>query len=448
MDGSLNLDRIVANLLPKSPNCEHNVFRNQSLSDGHTMRRRIGKLLKALPSPAHPLDMGRKETILAVARIYLFSGTLLTIFMLPQAAPVLTAPAYLLMFGYLAYSIGVYLWLRNTGRASRHFRMTTHIVDVLWLGAIGAFTQGPSSPFFVFVTFILLAAAFRWGFRETAGTGLVLIVLFLLEGLAFASTPPAQGELDLNRLIMRGVFLGLITMLSGYLGDAQRRLSEEMSRNAGAMERARVARDLHDGVIQSLIGIEMQLEAERQRDPARSVDFEHIQQQIRYEILNLRELMNQLRPLELSPGEMPNYLADLVDKFGRDTGIHARFVHDQQDVPFSSETCTELARIVQEALANVRKHSGAQNVIVRLAALEDGWDLTVLDDGRGFDFEGRLSQAQLDEQWKGPIVIKERVRLIGGELTLESGPARGSTLRITIPRNGRRQHRSYSYSDR
>jgi signal transduction histidine kinase len=408
----------------------------------------IGRFFKALPLSMHPFDLGSRETILAAARIYLTVGTLLTVFLFPAAAPQLSPAAYILVFGYLAYCVSVYLWLRISGRVGKHFALTAHLVDVLWLAAITGLTQGPSSPFFIFVTFILLAAAFRWGFKETAGTGLFFVFMFSVQGLAFASSPPVQGELDLNRLITRGIFLGLITILLGYLGDAQKRLSEEMSLNAGAMERARVARDLHDGVIQALVGIEMEIEAERQQDPARSKNLAHIQQLIRREILNLRELMNQLRPLSLDPGEMTNYLADLVDKFGRDTGIHARFVHDKQTVPFSPATCTELARIVQEALANIRKHSGAQNVIVRLSAIEDGWNLSVLDDGKGFDFDGRLSQTQLDEQWKGPLVIKERVRLIGGELTVESGPARGSSLEITIPREQRGRNRSYSYSDR
>jgi signal transduction histidine kinase len=55
------------------------------------------------------------------------------------------------------------------------------------------------------------------------------------------------------------------------------------------------------------------------------------------------------------------------------------------------------------------------------------------DDGRGFPFGGRLSQAELESLGKGPLVIKERVRLIEGELTIESTPGQGSRLEITVP---------------
>jgi len=56
------------------------------------------------------------------------------------------------------------------------------------------------------------------------------------------------------------------------------------------------------------------------------------------------------------------------------------------------------------------------------------------DDGRGFGFSGRLSQAQLDQSRRGPVVIKERVQAMGGELEVESDPGRGSRLAITVPR--------------
>jgi signal transduction histidine kinase len=59
--------------------------------------------------------------------------------------------------------------------------------------------------------------------------------------------------------------------------------------------------------------------------------------------------------------------------------------------------------------------------------------MEIEDDGRGFPFSGRLSQSQLDNLGKGPLVIKERVRLIEGELTIESNPGHGSRLEITVP---------------
>ena len=85
-------------------------------------------------------------------------------------------------------------------------------------------------------------------------------------------------------------------------------------------------------------------------------------------------------------------------------------------------------------LVNVSKHSGAKNVLIRLALDEGAWILTIDDDGRGFEFCGRFSHSELEEARRGPIIIKERVRAIGGELSIDTRPGRGARLEIKIPR--------------
>ena len=90
--------------------------------------------------------------------------------------------------------------------------------------------------------------------------------------------------------------------------------------------------------------------------------------------------------------------------------------------------------MVQEALANVRKHSDATRVLVRLTPCRDAWQLAIDDNGRGFDFEGTLDHEALDAQRRGPVIIKERVRSIGGHLTIHSQPGFGARLNISIPR--------------
>ena len=72
-------------------------------------------------------------------------------------------------------------------------------------------------------------------------------------------------------------------------------------------------------------------------------------------------------------------------------------------------------------------------MFVRLTAVNGDCRLSIDDDGCGFPFAGRFSQADLDATRKGPLVIKERVRLLGGELTIESDPGRGARLEIAVP---------------
>lgn len=214
-------------------------------------------------------------------------------------------------------------------------------------------------------------------------------------------------------------------------------LQNRLQEKAGALERARVARELHDGVIQSLIGVEMQLEVLRTQKPLRFTpagdELMRLQHLVREEVLNLRDLMQQMRPAEFDPEELLDHFADMVQRFGRDTGIRARFVTHLKAVSLERHVCFELVRIVQEGLANIRKHSAATHVVVKLDISNNAWRLEIGDDGRGFPFEGRLTQMELDARGVGPAIIKERVQAIGGQLTIDSTPGRGSRLEVLVP---------------
>jgi signal transduction histidine kinase len=206
----------------------------------------------------------------------------------------------------------------------------------------------------------------------------------------------------------------------------------------GAFERARVARELHDGAIQSLLAAEMEIEVlSRQAGrnfPERVKQLTHVQELIHREVLNLRDLMEKIKPIELSPKDLLDFLADWVEKFERETGITATFLSDAREARLPPRVCHEIIRIVQEALFNVRKHSGAKAVQVRFTSPDDQWKLEIADDGQGFDFCGRLGLAELEAGRNGPRVIQERVRLIGGELAIVSQPGQGTRLEITLPR--------------
>jgi signal transduction histidine kinase len=208
---------------------------------------------------------------------------------------------------------------------------------------------------------------------------------------------------------------------------------------AGAVERARVARELHDTVIQSLISIEMQIDVLRRRgtdDSQLPSELQRVQGLLRQEVLNLRELMQTMRPPDVGPHQLLDFIAQLVERFSRDTGVATRFVSELQEVTLPAATCRELARVVQEALVNVRKHSGAQSAMVHFGSQSGAWKLVIDDDGKGFPFTGRFSLTELDDLRRGPTVIKERVRAVGGDMVLESSPGHGSRLEITIPQKG------------
>jgi signal transduction histidine kinase len=231
----------------------------------------------------------------------------------------------------------------------------------------------------------------------------------------------------------------------GFLQDLVRQITpavynlyllRRLRSRAGAAERARLMRELHDGAVQSLIGVEMQVDVLRRHAPeteSMTNELGRIQGLLREEVLKLRELMQEVKSTEVDARRLPGYLRDTVQRFQRETGISAQFVMDGDEIVLPSAVCRELARIAQEALVNVRKHSGARQVTVQLLQEDGGWQLVVEDDGAGFPFSGRLSQADLESSGKAPAIIRERVRLIQADLTIESKPGKGSRIEVFVP---------------
>jgi signal transduction histidine kinase len=217
-------------------------------------------------------------------------------------------------------------------------------------------------------------------------------------------------------------------------------LLHRLRRRAGAAERARFARELHDGAVQSLIAVEMQVDVlRRQAETTPAVvggELGRIQGLLREEVLKLRELMQQMKSIDVDARRFLSLVTDAVERFERETGISARFVTDVTKLEMPDKVCRELLRIVQEGLVNVRKHSKARHALVRLSSSPSQWSLTLEDDGKGFPFSGRLTQNEMEQMGKGPTIIKERVHLIAGALTVESNPGIGTRLEIKVPRAG------------
>lgn len=237
-------------------------------------------------------------------------------------------------------------------------------------------------------------------------------------------------ELEPKRLFMRSVYLLVMGCLLGYLAERLKQLRAEV-------ERANLARELHDGALQTLFAVEMQLGVLRRQMASQAVtvvqeELGRIQDLLLEEGRKLRELMQQMKPPDVDAKNLRAHLMEVVERFQRETGITARFVCESAVVALRPRVCNAVARIVQEGLVNVWKHSGASHVLVQVDRRNGDWQLTIDDDGRGFPFSGCFSQADLEADGRGPLVIKECVRLIDAQLRLDSIPGRGSRLEITI----------------
>ena len=544
--------------------------------------RVLGKRYQLTASSSADADAHRVELVLGRARTFLSACSLIAIYIDPTSPAQFSALAFGLVLAYLVGSvINVVLLEVGRVRVSNQLQVITHGIDLIWALAITLISTGPSSPFFVYFIFVLLAAAYRWGLRGTVITTVIGIAALAAEALTLYARDTV-GEFETNRLIVRVGYLAMVGALAGYLSEhdkvqraqtltaanlleraqSQRTLratmnavlrelaqafsarqvllavEENATGNAylwvlsassanvdrleipvtakaeyfsiadkpgflraydfasvvavpvnfmdqwvgrlflldpgfdpadkrvldfltatfaevapaihnvylyrrlrsriGAMERSRLAHELHDGVIQSLVAAEMQLDVLRRQssgDSLRQQDLGRIQDIVRVEVEKLRKLMNQLRPADMDPRELPGFLAELVERFRSETGIATRFFCDELDFPLRTTVAREIAQITQEALVNVRKHAAAKNVLVQFGSEAGTWKLIIHDDGQGFGFSGILSGSDIEKGWQAPLIIRERVRRAGGRLSIESGPNFGSRLEITIPKN-------------
>jgi signal transduction histidine kinase len=217
----------------------------------------------------------------------------------------------------------------------------------------------------------------------------------------------------------------------------ERYMVSRLKRRAETTIKGHLARELHDGVIQSLSSINMQLDelvrnagdifANGENPLAR------IQRSVQEELASLRDLTQQLRALELDSSQFLGFLKGLTTKFQYEHGIEAQFISEIEEVRLPPRVCAELARIAQEALVNVRKHSKAKEVVVRFSRRDASAVLDIIDNGLGFDFSGYRSHEELLASGKGPAVIMERARGIHGKVSVESIAGQGARVEVCLP---------------
>jgi signal transduction histidine kinase len=204
-------------------------------------------------------------------------------------------------------------------------------------------------------------------------------------------------------------------------------VAERLRTSAAETERANLARTLHDGVIQSLIAAEMEVHMACRRSTDGSTvaitELRRIQHMLHNEVLGLRDLMQRIKPVQIAPEELCDALSDCVAKFKADTGIVCAFSAEVAQVSLPPALCPPVVRIVQEALSNVRKHSGARHVMVHVQETSGRWRLVIEDDGRGLDPNVPVP---------APLVIRECVRSLDGDLQVLRAPGGGLRLEIAF----------------
>jgi signal transduction histidine kinase len=305
---------------------------------------------------------------------------------------------------HFAYSLAVFV-VTARRRALPNLMHATKTLDIIFAVLIATFTEGATSPSYVFFTFAVIAVGCREGFRSTLLVTAASVVLYF--GLILLSSAAESWS-----YLMRPVYLAITAYLIGFLAQERADFENRIATLEAAAERQEIARALHDGYVQSLAGVNLRLESCRELARRNATDemllhLTELQAGVAREYDALRVYVRRLADIE--PGRT-------VHQSNEDTRVTLRV-----DVTTDAALVQQLLHIALEGIRNVVRHADAATANVRIEQDDEGIRVSIEDDGHGFG-------KQADAPWS----IASRVAECGGRIRIH-GAARGARLEIDVP---------------
>ncbi len=237
------------------------------------------------------------------------------------------------------------------------------------------------------------------------------------EGNYSAISKPVGGIAEVRSLQgrmadMAGKLKNARQSLQSYIGSITRGVEEE---------RLRLSRDLHDDTLQSLIALKYRMQTAKEDD---HIENPKVVQKV---IDDLRRLVRDLRPVILEDLGLSAALESLVRQIEQDTGIQTKFGISGLEIRYPAEVELAFFRIAQEALINVRKHSLATNVELRLSYNPGLLTMEIMDNGTGYEVPGKFD-TNVAEGHFGLIGMVERASLIHANIEFKSQPRKGTNI--------------------
>ncbi|WP_342347432.1 sensor histidine kinase [uncultured Nitrospira sp.] len=211
---------------------------------------------------------------------------------------------------------------------------------------------------------------------------------------------------------------------------------KEEAEGAVDEERTRIACEIHDGLVQTLVGVSLKMERVRElvaEDPPKCLTMlNQTTVQLKHAIQEAREVVYNLRPGQYDHLAFIPALSNYLKAYEREHRIRTEFEGSGNESQLDPKAKVFVFRMVQEALSNVAKHAGATKVIVKVELKEDVLKALVSDNGQGFDVK---AEGQNPEKWDhfGVRSMMERARMLGGNVQWVSKPGTGTNVEIFIP---------------
>ena len=364
------------------------------------------------------------------ARTSLSAAALVATYLLSPASPRI----YLLLGTFLAFSVALAIrsrWQRGA------FGLLVLFSDTIFFLIVAGFGTGHllwlASLFYLY----LLAEALVFY------TQVEVLVVVAVSALFCAVLPAAE----IRFLELTVVVAGAVAVAFAINKQRQQAKVEELERQlreaqttaqkAREQERVRIASDFHDGPLQSFISLQMRLEILRklmERDlTAGMQDLKQLHTLAQSQVRDLRAFLHSMRPVDVEGGNLVSSARRTAELFQKESGLPVTFLGTNAPVGLPQEMSAEVLQMLREALHNVQKHAAATRVAVSMEKTERGLEISVDDNGHGFNFAGTYTLEELELLRLGPASLKRRARSLNADLLLESRPGRGTGLKFRIP---------------
>jgi signal transduction histidine kinase len=333
---------------------------------------------------------------------------LLSIYIDPSAGGLfhLDSYAWATLLGHLAYSLITYLYL---GRklSARVLNPLCTTLDIAFATAVTIFTEGPTSPSYIFFVFVIVAVGFRTAFKTTFAVTFFCVTLYLIV----IAVPNGLTSF----YVMRAVYLAIAGYLIAFFGQQRAKFEARLRELEAATEREAIARSLHDGYVQSLAGVNLRLGI------CRELLMRQRPEQALSELTELR--IGVAREYD----ELRSYIRSLANL---DQKLTYEPVMGPSDTQFRIEAAfagsgfimEQVMMVILEAIRNTQRHGNARSACIKVCEGGGQIKIAIDDDGIGFGEADIL-----------PWTIASRVAECGGLVKMKDTDEDGAHLEIEMP---------------
>jgi signal transduction histidine kinase len=380
----------------------------------------------------------QREKLLAWLRVAFAIVAVLVVQLNPSRIARFPTLSIFSLASFLFYSLFILELTRRRQLISKKIGIFTACLDSLFIFLIVFSTGGTRTPFFFYFSFPVLTASLRWGTRGSVFVALVGVTLYGLIRFSMAAES-FEAPMGVDTLLVRSLYLIVLAYIFGFVSEFEQKqnqrllaLSETAVKAAAVQERRRITYELHDGILQSLATIILRLEScrsrllESQKDLRR--DIEDIENFTRNSMTEIRNFLAGKETQPLTPGTLMEKLRDELKFLQQSLGLEVILESKPDDPSLPDYVEREVYYALREALTNVTKHSHASRVEIQITQGPDLLEASLKDNGVGFDQDNQKNRSGL-----GLSGMKDRIKKVGGRLSIKSSPGLGTTVMFAIP---------------